>query len=59
MVHHKKAKNNQQAWSAPHFTDADEVLERLGTGRIVSLFGVICVFRNVFAHKNTILLTAF
>ena len=37
----------------------EEVLDRLGTGRIFSLFDLVSSFHQITVHKNTIPLTAF
>ena len=37
----------------------DEVLDKLGTGRIFSLFDLVSSFHQITVHKDTIPLTAF
>ena len=37
----------------------DEVLDKLGTGRIFSLFDLVSFFHQITVHKDTIPLTAF
>ena len=37
----------------------DEVLDKLGTGRILSLFNLVSSFHQITVHKDTMYLTAF
>ena len=37
----------------------DQVLDSLGSGRVVSLFDLVSLFHQVKAHKDTVPLTAF
>ena len=37
----------------------DEILDKLGTGRIFSLFNLVSSFHQIIVHEDTIPLTAF
>ena len=57
-INYKKLDNIRILGQLP-IPRVDETLDKLGTGRIFSLFDLVSSFHRITAHKNTIPLTAF
>ena len=55
----QKADQTLHSWPAPPIPRVDEVLDKLGTGRILSLFNLVSSFHQITVHKDTMYLTAF